>query len=240
MNSSEFTDKIPTILCPSDGGASQPSPHQNMCRTSICVSLGDGMWHNARPDWGEGTSSKVDSRGLFAPLSWRPLSIVNDGTSNTVAVSEMVGDVNGSKKVMGGVFKTGSLHDGRAKPGPCLTEARDPNDPNSLVSGTDTWRALLWTDGRSVNGSFTTILPPNSPSCIYSWPNIDNYAWGVFSAQSFHAGGVNVGMADGSVRFISETIDCGSANSYGVTSGKSPYGVWGAMGTPQGGETASI
>jgi hypothetical protein len=44
-------------------------------------------------------------------------------------------------------------------------------------------------------------------------------------------------MGDGSVRFVSETIDAGSPNSYAVTTGKSPYGVWGAMGSPAGGET---
>ena len=236
-NTPVFTDRIETILCPSDGAARMPSPHQNMARTSICVSLGDGMWHNARPDWGESGIAKVDSRGLFAPLAWRPLAIVSDGTSNTVAISEMIGDANGSTKVKGGVFKTSSLHDGQAKPAPCLTESRRADDPTQLNSGTDTWRALLWTDGRSVNAGFTTVLPPNSPCCIYSWPNIENYAWGVFSPQSNHSGGVNVGYADGSVHFISDTIDCGSPNSYGVNSGKSPYGVWGALGTPQGGET---
>jgi len=239
-NTATYTSIIPTIICPSDGAAKMPSPHQNMARISIAVSLGDGMWHNARPDWGESGIAKVDSRGFFAPLTWRPLAFVTDGTSNTTAISEMVGDANGSTKLKGGVYKTGSLHDGRAKPGPCLTEARKADDPNSLKSGTDTWRALLWTDGRSVNAGFTTVLPPNSPCCIYSWPNIDNYAWGVFSPQSYHSGGVNVGMADGAVKFVSDTIDAGSANSYGVNTGKSPYGVWGAMGSPAGGETTSV
>ncbi|MDR2706205.1 MAG: DUF1559 domain-containing protein [Planctomycetaceae bacterium] len=51
-----------------------------------------------------------------------------------------------------------------------------------------------------------------------------------------HSGGVNAGMLDGSVRFISDTIDCNGASSGQVTSGKSPYGVWGALGTPAGGE----
>ncbi len=235
-----YTSVIPSILCPSDGNASQPSPHQNMARISIAFSLGDGMWHNNRPDWGEGADAQVDGRGFFAPLRWRSYSFVTDGLSNTVAVSEMVGDANYSKKVKGGIYKTGSLHDGQAKPAPCLTEARDPNDPTQLVSGTDTWRALLWTDGRSPNAGFTTVLPPNSVSCIYTWPNIDNSAWGVFAAQSNHSGGVNCGMGDGSVRFVSDTVDCGNANAYGVASGKSPYGVWGAMGSPTGGESVSM
>ncbi len=236
-NTPAFTAPISTILCPSDGNATQPCTHENQARNSICVSLGDGMWHNARPDWGESAAAQVDSRGLLAPMRWRPYSFVTDGLSNTVAISEMIGDANRSTKVKGGVFKTGSMHDGRAKPAACLTESRRADDPTQLNSGADTWRGLIWSDGRSVNSCFTTILPPNSPNCIHTWPNIENMAWGVFSPQSNHSGGVNVGMADGSVRFVSETIDAGSPNSYAVTSGKSPFGVWGAMGSPAGGET---
>ena len=236
----EFQGKIPTLLCPSDAQASQASPVNNMCRNSICISLGDGMWHNYRPDSGEGATSKVDSRGLFAPFTWRPLSFAVDGTSNTVACSEMVGDKNYSTQVKGGVWVTGAMHDGRAKPAACLTDSRTADDPNVLKSGTDTWRALIWTDGRAVNSSFTTILPPNAPCCIHSYPSIHNCAWGTFSPQSYHSGGVNVAMTDGSVRFVSDTIDCGSPNSYAVVSGKSPYGVWGAMGTPMGRESTSM
>ncbi|MBQ8364213.1 MAG: DUF1559 domain-containing protein, partial [Thermoguttaceae bacterium] len=76
----------------------------------------------------------------------------------------------------------------------------------------------------------------NSPTCI--WAN--NYPWIAGGAQSYHSGGVNVGMLDGSIRFVSETVDCGNVNAYQVTSGKSPYGVWGGMSTPQGGETETM
>ena len=47
-------------------------------------------------------------------------------------------------------------------------------------------------------------------------------------------------MLDGSVRFISDTIDCGDSYGHAVTCGKSPYGVWGAMGSANGGETVSM
>ena len=46
-------------------------------------------------------------------------------------------------------------------------------------------------------------------------------------------------MADGAVRFISENIDTGdlSQPSPGTTStGISPYGTWGALGTKESGE----
>ncbi len=59
------------------------------------------------------------------------------------------------------------------------------------------------------------------------------------SAQSWHLGGVNVVFADGSVRFIMESIDAGNPGLPESLSGPSPYGVWGALSTINGGETAS-
>ena len=58
--------------------------------------------------------------------------------------------------------------------------------------------------------------------------------------NSFHPGGVNGVMADGSVRFISETIETGTLTSPAPGSGQSPYGVWGAMGSKDGGEAKSL
>jgi prepilin-type N-terminal cleavage/methylation domain-containing protein/prepilin-type processing-associated H-X9-DG protein len=45
------------------------------------------------------------------------------------------------------------------------------------------------------------------------------------AASSYHSGGANVGLADGSVRFVSESVD---------------FGVWQAAGTKAGGETANL
>ena len=44
-------------------------------------------------------------------------------------------------------------------------------------------------------------------------------------------------MADGSVRFVSNNIDTGNLGVATTLGGKSPYGVWGALGTRNGGET---
>lgn len=64
------------------------------------------------------------------------------------------------------------------------------------------------------------------------------------TANSFHPGGVNVGMADGSVKFIKDSIQswapgsfaCVSANSYTLSA---PYGVYQALSTINGGEVIS-
>ena len=84
----------------------------------------------------------------------------------------------------------------------------------------------------------------------------DNLLWtsyGVLGATSNHTGGVNVLMFDGSALFVSDSVDTGgssvytqslptvSGNNYRMyMRGKSPFGVWGAMGSPQGGESASL
>jgi prepilin-type processing-associated H-X9-DG protein len=85
-----------------------------------------------------------------------------------------------------------------------------------------------------MNG-LTTVLPPNSPSCLFgsSWMGP-----GIVSATSNHPGGVNTLYADGSVQFTSETIDSGQVGSPEAAGGPSPYGVWGALGSKSGGETA--
>jgi prepilin-type processing-associated H-X9-DG protein len=91
---------------------------------------------------------------------------------------------------------------------------------------------------------FTTILPPNAPSCANAH---GEWQEGIFSPDSYHPGGVNVGMADGSVRFIAETVNTGNlaapvpGSSTTVPFGApSPYGVWGALGSKQGGEAVAL
>ena len=78
-------------------------------------------------------------------------------------------------------------------------------------------------------------MPPNGPACVAG--TNDNRYRGLFPPTSYHPGGVNAAMTDASVRFISETIDTGNLTLSPVTSGSSRYGVWGALGTKDGGET---
>jgi hypothetical protein len=107
----------------------------------------------------------------------------------------------------------------------------------------------------SVTG-FQTILPPNSPSGSAAAGDIGQAGWYycIASASSNHTGGVNIGIADGSVQFVSDTISSGDpdADIYGTIypttrawnnhpefTGRSPFGVWGALGSISGAESAS-
>jgi prepilin-type N-terminal cleavage/methylation domain-containing protein/prepilin-type processing-associated H-X9-DG protein len=101
---------------------------------------------------------------------------------------------------------------------------------------------------------FNTVLPPNSITVACNGHN----QGGVSSLSSCHTGGANTVFGDGSVHFISETIDyltnassktasIGNNAGGGVNrnktnyrSGESIFGVWGALGSINGGEAKSL
>lgn len=247
FNSDVYLDKnrITGLLCPSDPNAATPSPHASNARTTIMYSLGDGTSkldapYN-HPNYVNVPAKQCHTRGLFHQNSWKNLATCTDGTSNTAAVSESASAPQGyySTAVKGGSSTVSGFYtsDLDCHPDVCMNNARKADDPNSVVAPCDTWRGNFYQDGRAWN-NFHTVLPPNAPSCLAA---TSGYWGAIFPPNSWHSGGVNVGLADGSVRFVSDTVDCGdlSATSTQCT-GKSPYGIWGAMGTPAGGESVAM
>jgi prepilin-type N-terminal cleavage/methylation domain-containing protein len=169
----------------------------------------------------------------------RGISDILDGTSNTIAISEKaLGDTK-SKSIMGmgaqqisGASLEPPATGGTGNPTICLATA---TGGNYIVPVATNATGERWPMGHPYWGLFNTILPPNSPTC-YGTKNDPSAANGVFPPTSYHPGGVLGAMADGSVRFITEGIDCGS---YGLAPSLS-FGVWGAMGTINGGESMGM
>ena len=224
---------------------------------------------------GEVNTRDYVSRGLFMPGDSKNFGAMTDGTSNTVAFSEScVMGQPGSATFTPSDFSSIRLNikggiafiaDSAYAEGPeattfnpfggCLSKAADTTDRKVIavanMQNARQFRGLIWYDGHAANTKFHTILPPNSPSCTFQYGGDGQTEshWGTFSANSNHPGGVNVAMADGSVRFVSDGIDC-TTTDYTFPSGESIsgfhtpkktgqslYGVWGAMGTPSGGES---
>ena len=128
---------------------------------------------------------------------------------------------------------------------------------------TTSWSGRRWSDGAAVYTGFMTLLPPNAPSCVqgenndsraqctgttYSAATHGDILPAVITASSNHPGGANACMGDGAVRFFSETVDYtgnngntggGTFESF-MTSGKSLHGVWGALGSRNGGDPATL
>jgi prepilin-type processing-associated H-X9-DG protein len=95
----------------------------------------------------------------------------------------------------------------------------------------------LWSDGQAERCGFNTVIPPNGPSCVNDANVNADSNGGLLTAGSRHPGGVNSVFADGSVHFINSNIDSGNKALPPVSPGnESPYGVWGALGTIDGGD----
>jgi prepilin-type N-terminal cleavage/methylation domain-containing protein len=128
-------------------------------------------------------------RGVFSAVrQWGPdFAEIRDGTSNVIAVSEIVAvESNGDDRGAWG-WCTGPLFSGRATCGG--TRIFTPN-------------TTLFMDCSPYSWNNTTASVFNQRSN----PDSTDIAAGV-GARGYHPGGVMSAVADGSVHFISETVD---------------------------------
>ncbi|MDO5553353.1 MAG: DUF1559 domain-containing protein [Planctomycetia bacterium] len=244
---------VPAYVCPSDPTGAELCDQANyeQYKSNIMLSNSDVVLNN-NDDSGTYISahygaSQIKNRFLFPYLTWHTFASITDGTSNTVIASEAVsspttaaGAANYRNDIHGGKAFNSSIYGGSSnfKPGVCLNER---SGSHYLTHPARSFRGVRFSDGRVWITGFTTVLPPNAPSCSDN-DNISN--WGIYTANSYHSGGVNAVLGDGSVRFISDTIDCGDLTATYAPktyfSQASPFGIWGALGTPQGGENNSL
>jgi prepilin-type N-terminal cleavage/methylation domain-containing protein/prepilin-type processing-associated H-X9-DG protein len=95
-----------------------------------------------------------------------------------------------------------------------------------------------WNSGYWGHTNFDTSFAPNALRTNKALFDAGWWWLAIEAAGSFHPGGVNVSMADGSVRFIKETISCWPINP--ATNGHAPNPrVWQALSTRRGGEVVS-
>ncbi len=222
-----WTTPVGTFRCPSDGfqaaaGNVQPTNYR------LCGGDHPGLMRSSTPVPPFGGSNRT--RGLFTLWGNKRMADIIDGTSNTIAMSEaLVGDGTSAR-----IGRAIAVNVQMSTPADCLARL---GSNRLIVAPYDSGQlGRRWGDGSMMFTGFSTVLPPNSPSCSTAAGG-DHWAHMLISASSNHPGGVNVCFADGSVRFISDTIDAGSASAGYVTAGASPFGIWGALGTVDGGET---
>ena len=258
-----WVTEIPTLRCPSDPGQGLPAGG----RTNYGVSLGDSWtqtWdhgpknHNLTPgDSWRASYFEAADRGVFSKRKDTKFRDILDGLSNTVAGGEIISD-------LGDLDKRGALaapaQSWEVDNNPLLCIERqwlDPARPQFWCGPTSTncqqpGRLMDRANGRGMNWAWATmsmtavhtIRPPNSEVCTAHW--YDNV--GTSPPSSRHQGGVHMLMADGAVIFITDSIESGdqSARTIGHpwgsnrpwnAGGKSPYGLWGSLGSRNGRET---
>lgn len=226
-------DRSPGFLvCPS-GGNTYPADATTRIN-NYAMSVGDQV---------AGVRDGQIVRGVFNRVLPTKIGDITDGTSNTIAFSERVRanfgisvvNANQVENIVGTATGVGGIV---ATPRVCLTQStgRYFND-GVRVKGRF---GSLWMDGQAERVCFNTVLPPNSPSCTDDTNvNADSVNL-IISPSSRHSGGVNVGLCDGSVHFISSNIDTGNTMVQQPSGGMSNYGVWGALGSKSGGDMVSL
>jgi prepilin-type N-terminal cleavage/methylation domain-containing protein/prepilin-type processing-associated H-X9-DG protein len=235
--------QMEALRCPSDPGIITA---RGTC--NYAFSIGDVI---------NGNRDGTQANGLFAASTSTTgakqygVRDVTDGTSNTIAFSERVQanfDIGTRSAPLVREGCLTSVATITTNPGACLaavaaassggryTNTGTASPSFNLVKGKF---SSIWMDAQSENVGFLTVISPNGPSCNNDAATGADSVSPVLSASSYHAGGVNALLADGSVRFIGDNIDTGNlAVAAVLNSGPSPYGVWGSLGTRGGGEPA--
>lgn len=214
---------ISGFTCPSEV---RPEPKL----TSAGVRYGVSSYNWGMGDWYVwGGWGSAGNRGAFGVNRSRRVAEFTDGLSNTVVASEV--------KTYQSVLTSCTLS--------TVTEPfgiPEPTvDPYAAIpeyrSGSCTLKTAAhaeWVDGQALETGFTTAWPPNR-SILGGPSGVDvdlvgrgeksgGPTYAAINARSHHPGGVNSLFADGSVRFVKNTVS-------GVT--------WRALGTVGGGEVVS-
>ncbi len=220
-----FYNKVSSYLCPSDtSAATLPPVFIATAQTSYAPVRGireNIFWTQAGPNASNRCGAN-DSEGLFgANISYR-IAEVTDGTSNTM----MFGETSRFKEEEGSSSHFSFWNVAAAWVGPPWTAA-NPTWPGDVRITGGAFVVPVLNSPPVTNGgpacqenvaaphSLNWSLPPNNPPCLYL---------GQWGFRSRHPGGANFGFADGSVKFIKNSVN---------------YLVYRTLGTRNGGEVIS-
>jgi len=214
---------VSSFLCPSEV-RTDPKP-------SAASRYGVANYNWNVGDWYVfgGLNSPSGNRGAFGANRSRRLAEFTDGLSNTVTASEV--------KTYQGVLSTCSLST-VSEPGSIPSPTADSYSAvPEYRSGSCKLRLTAhaeWVDGAALETGFTTAWPPNkvirggSPEVDVDLAGVGEKSGGptyaAITSRSYHSGGVNSLLGDGSVRFVKSSIN-------GVT--------WRSLGSVGGGEVIS-
>jgi prepilin-type N-terminal cleavage/methylation domain-containing protein/prepilin-type processing-associated H-X9-DG protein len=226
QNSTVVQSAVAFYTCPSDPNntGQTPFPFGTASVTSYGVNAGDWFVWNG--------FTAPTTRGVFGPNLSRKIAEFTDGTSQTLLVSDV--------KAYQPFCRTGTplanIQNPDVIPPPNVDPYTIAPEYNSgpCSANPPGQGHTAWVDGNTQETGFTTAWPPNKQVLnLTSKADLDlmtrlitqgGPTFAALTARSYHAGGVNALLADGSVRFFKSSID---------------GNVWRALGTLRGGEVVS-
>jgi prepilin-type processing-associated H-X9-DG protein len=242
-NATAYNTVINSFLCPSDGNAGKNNTNNYYASVGTSAYSWWGGQGGTKPaiDW----KDHRPTSGVFGKYDSNDIRDVTDGTSSTIAFSEVLVGGNDNTNNPRNNYRNGvtgvTIADIVKEPAPNNGQDVSQNIPalttalqvcnTSWVSNTNVTNTVgqRWGWGDTGMTMFNTIVPPNSTQ--YKWSSCRSGCGGCSidsasftNATSNHSGGVNVAFADGSVRFIKGSVT---------------QRVWMALGTKSNGETLS-
>jgi prepilin-type N-terminal cleavage/methylation domain-containing protein len=207
--------RVSVLMCPSD-----PNDRERLNATTnepehypLNYTLNVGRYLIYNP------VNRADGGAAFAPNGRISTAGYVDGLSNTLAFGEVKAF---TPRVHDAVLPT--------------TAPLRPEDVSASVSG-GAWSATNghteWVCGRAIHNGFTTTFTPNTKvwhvvggqaydfdvSSSREGRNMTDATYGVITARSYHSGAVNMGLMDGSIRTISDSIDLRTYQALGTRAG---------------------
>jgi len=224
INSTAYNTKINVFLCPSDPNAG--TINTNSYHASVGTTTYNTGSHNPASTGGFGMQASYGLKDII------------DGSSNTIAFAEAIcgtgnatpsGPQRGNGTGPSGSALASNKLDVNSVPiASVMTDLQACSTAFFKIFSADD-RGYRWGGGMMGYSLFNTIAPPNGGG-QYRWNSCrvdccdQAQAAHYLPASSYHPGGVNTLMADGSVRFIKDAVQMRN---------------WWALGTRGNGEVVS-
>ena len=158
----------------------------------------------------------LPTTGLFAFQQSYNIASITDGTSNTIAFCE---STVGNPNAVLGKLNIGIVSIPAAT-APQFFDAATPANQAATIAGlqgcnvawqtqlgaVDNQRGKTWFHGAMAFTMVNTVATPNSANWTYCSATTSGSASTFSEADSYHPGGINVLLADGSVRFVKNSI----------------------------------
>jgi prepilin-type N-terminal cleavage/methylation domain-containing protein len=216
LNTVACASRVKTFICPSDATLSVPGTYGP---NNYYGNQGAQILYGGVPPTNPANSNfgMPPADGIFFTNSFLPFADVLDGLSNTAAFAEKVtGDFNnGLSTPKSDTFQPGTYP---ATPDQALAQCRTMDVTNLALQGYSNVGGP-WLEAYHSTTYYYHIAPPNERSCMYPPGRI------MTTANSYHPGGVQICLCDGSARWISDSVD---------------LLAWRALGTRKKGESMNI